>query len=62
MTNREKKIEETRQAWGQACLEKEKLIHEIWRIEAQIEALKNLMVKYGVEEFHYLAKEAAELD
>lgn len=48
MTNKECKIKNLRQSWGELLLEKESLIKKIWDIEYKINLIKENLLRYGV--------------
>lgn len=50
MTNKEWKIENLRQSWGELLLEKERLIKEIWNIEYKLNLIKENLLRYGISE------------
>lgn len=50
MTNKECKIKNLRQSWGELLLEKEKKIKEIWDIEYKLNLIKENLLRYGVSE------------
>lgn len=50
MTNKEWKIENLRQSWGELLLEKERLIKEIWNIEYKMNLIKENLLRYGISE------------
>lgn len=50
MTNKEWKIKNLRQSWGELLLEKEKKIKEIWDIEYKLNLIKENLLRYGVSE------------
>lgn len=47
MTNKECKIKNLRQSWGDLLLEKESLIKKIWDIEYKINLIKENLLRYG---------------
>ena len=48
MTNRECKIKNLRQSWGELLLEKESLIKKIWDIEYKMNLIKENLLRYGI--------------
>lgn len=50
MTNKEWKIENLRQSWGELLLEKERLIKEIWNTEYKLNLIKENLLRYGISE------------
>lgn len=50
MTNKECKIKNLRQSWGDLLLEKERLIREIWNTEYKLNLVKENLLRYGVSE------------
>ena len=50
MTNKECKIKNLRQSWGELLLEKEKKIKEIWDIEYKLNLIKETLLRYGISE------------
>ena len=50
MTNKEWKIENLRQSWGDLLLEKESLIKKIWDVEYKINLIKEKLLRYGISE------------
>ena len=50
MTNKEWKIENLRQSWGDLLLEKEQMIKKIWNIEYKLNLIKENLLRYGVSE------------
>lgn len=50
MTNKECKIKNLRQRWGDLLLEKEGKIKEIWEIEYKLNLIKENLLRYGVPE------------
>ena len=50
MTNKEWKIENLRQSWGDLLLEKESLIKKIWDVEYKINLIKEKLLRYGVHQ------------
>lgn len=53
MTNKECKIKNLRQSWGELLLEKEKKIKEIWDIEYKINLIKETLLRYGIPETNF---------
>lgn len=63
MTNREWKIENLRQSWGDLLLEKESLIKKIWDVEYKMNLIKEKLLRYGIsDENSNLDKEKADMD
>lgn len=50
MTNKEWKIKNLRQSWGELLLEKERKIKEIWDTEYKLNLIKENLLRYGVSE------------
>lgn len=50
MTNKEWKIENLRQSWGDLLLEKESLIKKIWDVEYKINLIKEKLLRYGISD------------
>ena len=50
MTNKEWKIKNLRQSWGELLLEKEHKIKEIWNIEYKLNLIKENLLRYGISE------------
>ena len=50
MTNRECKIKNLRQSWGELLLEKESLIKKIWDVEYKLNLIKENLLRYGISE------------
>lgn len=50
MTNKEWKIRNLRQSWGDLLLEKESLIKKIWDIEYKMNLIKENLLRYGISE------------
>lgn len=48
MTNKECKIKNLRQNWGDLLLEKERKIKEIWDIEYKLSLIKENLLRYGI--------------
>ncbi len=48
MTNKEWKIKNLRQSWGELLLEKERMIKEIWDIEYKLNLIKENLLRYGI--------------
>lgn len=48
MTNKECKIKNLRQSWGDLLLEKESLIKKIWDIEYKMNLIKENLLRYGI--------------
>ena len=50
MTNKEWKIKNLRQSWGELLLEKESLIKKIWDVEYKLNLIKENLLRYGISE------------
>ena len=50
MTNKECKIKNLRQSWGDLLLKKEKLLKEIWETEYKLNRIKEELLRYGVHQ------------
>lgn len=50
MTNKECKIKNLRQSWGELLLEKESLIKKIWDVEYKLSLIKENLLRYGISE------------
>jgi hypothetical protein len=50
MTNKECKIKNLRQSWGELLLEKESLIKKIWDVEYKLNLIKENLLRYGISE------------
>lgn len=50
MTNKEWKIKNLRQNWGDLLLEKESLIKKIWDVEYKLNLIKENLLRYGISE------------
>lgn len=50
MTNKEWKIKNLRQSWGDLLLEKESLIKKIWDVEYKLNLIKENLLRYGISE------------
>lgn len=48
MTNKECKIKNLRQSWGDLLLEKETLIKKIWDVEYKMSLIKENLLRYGI--------------
>lgn len=48
MTNKECKIKNLRQSWGELLLEKERLIKEVWDVEYKLNLIKETLLRYGI--------------
>lgn len=48
MTNKECKIKNLRQRWGELLLEKESMIRKIWDIEYKMNLIKENLLRYGI--------------
>lgn len=61
MTNRDRKIEETRETWVTANKRKMELVREIWKIEEIIDKTKELLIRYGQNETLGMVQETTDL-
>ena len=61
MTNRDRKIEEIRNTWITAVKRKQELIHEIWKIEEIEEKTKQMLFKYGKQDFMGMVQETTDM-
>ena len=62
MTNKECKIKNLRQSWGELLLEKESLIKKIWDVEYKLNLIKENLLRYGISETNSeLGKDKADL-
>ena len=62
MTNKEWKIKNLRQSWGELLLEKESLIKKIWDVEYKLNLIKENLLRYGISETNSeLGKDKADL-
>lgn len=50
MTNKEWKIKNLRQSWGDLLLKKETLLKDIWTIEYRLNQIKEELIRYGISE------------
>ena len=50
MTNKEWKIKNLRQSWGELLLEKESLIKKIWDVEYKLNLIKENLLRYVISE------------
>ena len=50
MTNKEWKIKNLRQSWGELLLEKESLIKKILDVEFNLNSIKENLLRYGISE------------
>lgn len=48
MTNKEWKIKNLRQSWGELLLKKESLLKDIWTTEYKLNQIKEELLRYGV--------------
>lgn len=58
-TNRDRKIEATREMWATATKRKNELIHELWKVEEIENKTKEQLKKYGEYEFQNVVQESA---
>ena len=49
MTNKEWKIKNLRQSWGDLLLKKESLLKDIWTTEYKLNQIKEELLRYGVD-------------
>lgn len=62
MTNKECKIKNLRQSWGELLLEKESLIKKIWDIEYKMNLIKENLLRYGISaEISELGKDKTDM-
>lgn len=50
MTNKEWKIKNLRQSWGELLLKKEELLKDLWTIECKLNLIKENLLRYGISE------------
>ena len=50
MTNKEWKIKNLRQSWGDLLLKKESLLKDIWTIEYKLNQTKEELLRYGIHQ------------
>lgn len=50
MTNKEWKIKNLRQSWGELLLKKETSLKDIWTIEYKLNQIKEELLRYGIHE------------
>ena len=50
MTNKEWKIKNLRQSWGELLLKKESLLKDIWTIECKLNQIKEELLRYGMHQ------------
>lgn len=60
-TNRDRKIEATREMWVQAVKRKDELIRELWKVEEIENKTKEQLKKYGEYEFQSVVQEPADV-
>lgn len=60
-TNRDRKIEATREMWVTAIKRKEELIRELWKVEEIEDKTKEQLKKYGEYEFQNVVQESADV-
>ena len=58
-TNRDRKIEATREMWVTAIKRKDELIHELWKVEEIENKTKEQLKRYGEYEFQNVVQESA---
>lgn len=62
MTNKEWKIKNLRQSWGDLLLKKESLLKDIWTIEYKLNLIKEELLRYGVhQEISELGKDESNM-
>ena len=60
-TNRDRKIEATREMWAKAVKRKDELIRELWKVEEIENKTKEQLKRYGEYEFQNLVQEPADV-
>lgn len=60
-TNRDRKIEATREMWVKAVKRKDELIRELWKVEEIENKTKEQLKKYGEFEFQNVVQETADV-
>lgn len=60
-TNRDRKIEATREMWATAVKRKDELIRELWKVEEIENKTKEQLKKYGEYEFQNVVQESADM-
>lgn len=50
MTNKEWKIKNLRQSWGDLLLKKESLLKDIWTTECKLNQIKEELLRYGIHQ------------
>lgn len=60
-TNRDRKIEATREMWITAVKRKDELIHELWKIEEIENNTKEQLKRYGEYEFQNMVQEPTDV-
>lgn len=60
-TNRDRKIEATREMWVTAVKRKNELVHELWKVEEIENKTKEQLKKYGEYEFQNVVQESADV-
>lgn len=60
-TNRNLKIEATREIWATAVKRKDELIRELWKVEEIEDKTKEQLKKYGEYEFQNVVQESADM-
>jgi len=60
-TNRDRKIEATREMWATAIKRKNELIRELWKVEEIEDKTKEQLKKYGEYEFQNVVQESADV-
>lgn len=62
MTNKEWKIKNLRQSWGDLLLKKETLLKDIWTTEYKLNQIKEELIRYGVSQaISELGKDKADM-
>lgn len=62
MTNKEWKIKNLRQSWGDLLLKKESLLKDIWTTEYKLNQIKEELLRYGIHhEISELGKDKADM-
>ena len=62
MTNKEWKIKNLRQSWGELLLKKESLLKDIWTTEYKLNQIKEELLRYGIHhEISELGKDKADM-
>lgn len=62
MTNKEWKIKNLHQSWGELLLKKESLLKDIWTTEYKLNQIKEELLRYGIHhEISELGKDKADM-